>query len=141
MSNNIAVITQEEFEPEILPNPNLTMAIPHLANLTVAKLQEKKMHQGTLWGMDPPLSLTPEPTTYKVDEYKRGSSTVAGHYRKIGAKAKGKRKKAKNIKSKKKAGKQEHCAFLEVPDDCKESVQLANSLHIQEMQDLFNSFK
>ena len=141
MSNNIAVITQEEFEPANLPNPNLTMAIPHLANLTVAKLPEKKMHQGTLWGMDPPLSLTPEPTTCKVDEYKRGSKTVSGYERKIAAKAKGKMTKSKNIKSKNKGRKHEHCAFLEVPDDCKESVQLAHSLHIQEMQDLFDSFK
>ena len=139
-SNNIAVITQEEFETEILPNPNLTMAIPYLGKFSVAKLPEKKMYQGTLWGM-PPLPPASKPTTYKVDEYKRGSKTVSGYERQITAKAKGKRTKTKSIKSKKKAGKSEHCVYLEVPDDCKESVQLAHTLHIQEMKNLFNSFK
>jgi hypothetical protein len=33
MSNNIAVITHDEFAPKFLPNPNLTMAIPSLATL------------------------------------------------------------------------------------------------------------
>jgi hypothetical protein len=31
MSNNIAVITQEDFEASLLPNPNLIIAIPYLA--------------------------------------------------------------------------------------------------------------
>jgi hypothetical protein len=46
------------------------------------------------------------------------------------------------IKSRKKAGKPKHSAALpKVKDDCKESVQLTNTLHIQELRDLVNSFK
>jgi hypothetical protein len=41
MSNNIAAINQEEFEPSLLPNPNLTMAIPSLANLLVAQFPKR----------------------------------------------------------------------------------------------------
>jgi hypothetical protein len=35
MPNNILVITLEEFEPAILPNPKLTIALPNLATLSV----------------------------------------------------------------------------------------------------------
>jgi hypothetical protein len=35
----------------------------------------------------------------------------------------------------------QHCAFPKVQDDCKESVQLARSLHIQELWDLVKGIK
>jgi hypothetical protein len=50
MPNNIAVITQEEFEPKFLPNPNLTMALPYLAPLLVPQFSENKLLQMNLWG-------------------------------------------------------------------------------------------
>jgi hypothetical protein len=53
MSNNIPVITQEEFEPEILSNPKLvTMAYPLFASLSVLSAQPppKQLLQMTLDG-------------------------------------------------------------------------------------------
>jgi hypothetical protein len=54
----------------------------------------------------------------------------------VKAKPNGNKKKSKTIKSKKKIGKPKHCAFPIVQDDCKESVQLTHSLHIQEQRDI-----
>jgi hypothetical protein len=45
MPTNIAVITQEEFEPKLLPKANPTMAIPFLDPLFVPKLPQKKFLQ------------------------------------------------------------------------------------------------
>ena len=128
MSNNIAVITQDDFEETIVPNQRVTMTIPNLAPMLVAKIPEKKMHQQGLWGRDV------KPTH---------AIKVKGHTRKIAGKQNGnnKRAKAKAIKNKKKNGGNEHSAITNVQEDCKESKQLAHSLHIQEMQNLFNTFK
>jgi hypothetical protein len=35
------LITQDEFEPEVLLNPNMTMAIPAFATLPVAQIPKK----------------------------------------------------------------------------------------------------
>ena len=121
MSNNFAVITQDDFEEAILPNPRLTMAIPNLAPMLVAKIPEKKMHQQGLWGR-----VAKAPPAVKLKEYNR----------KRAEKSNGSNKKAKTIKDKKKNG-----AIPNVQEDCKESKQLAHSLHIQELKNLFNSFK
>ncbi len=50
MSSNIAVITQDEFEETVLPNPSLTMAHPHEGPMMVAKIPEKNLIQKGLWG-------------------------------------------------------------------------------------------
>jgi hypothetical protein len=43
MSNNIPVTTQEEFEPNLLPNPKLTMDLPYFAPLLlVPQFAEQK---------------------------------------------------------------------------------------------------
>jgi hypothetical protein len=46
----IAVITQEEFEPKLLPNTNPTMALPFLDPLFVPQFPRKKLLQMKLWG-------------------------------------------------------------------------------------------
>jgi hypothetical protein len=43
MSKNIAVITQDEFESKLIPNANLTMAIPYLATLLVLPVSKKEV--------------------------------------------------------------------------------------------------
>jgi hypothetical protein len=51
MSNNIAVITQEESDTKLLPNPNLTMAVPYLVTLLVTQIPKNKLLlQMTMWG-------------------------------------------------------------------------------------------
>jgi hypothetical protein len=37
------LITQDDFEPNLLASPNLTIAIPALATLLVAQFPKKKM--------------------------------------------------------------------------------------------------
>jgi hypothetical protein len=63
---------------------------------------------------------------------------VHPHLRKINAKAHGSKKETKATKSKKKTGKPKHSAFHNGQDDCKESVQLAKTLHIQELMNIMN---
>jgi hypothetical protein len=144
MPTLVAVITQEEVEPTLLPNPNLTMAIPSLAAVTIPKIPKKKLLQRTMYfgKMNPPRMAAPDPKTKKIE--------VPGHYRRsfkvrphtrIVKDAEGKKKETKSPKSKKKYGKPNLSAFQKVKDDCKESVQLAHSLHIEEMKNLMNSFK
>jgi hypothetical protein len=59
MSTNIAVITQEESEPKLLPNANPTMALPFLDPLFVPQFPKKKLLQMKLWAKqdDAPLPL------------------------------------------------------------------------------------
>jgi hypothetical protein len=45
MPTMIAVITQEEFEPKILSNTNLTMALPLLHPFFVPQFPKKKLLQ------------------------------------------------------------------------------------------------
>jgi hypothetical protein len=139
MSNNIPVITQEEYEPKVLPKPKLTMALPNLAALSVPQLPKRKLLQMTLWGK----VITPatEPDFIQVQAHNHGSVQVEAHRHKITAKANGNKKRVKTIQSKKKTGQPKYSTFPKVPDDCKESVQLAHSLHFQEIKNLVNSFK
>jgi len=139
MSNNIAVITQEQIEPDLLPNPRLTMALPYLAPLLVPQLPGKKLIQRTLWGKVaiPPAT---EHDLVQVQSHYRGSTKVKAHKRTMTGRSHDKMKKGKTNKTKKKKGKPKHYDFSREPEDCKQSVQLAHSLHIEEMKSLFSSF-
>jgi hypothetical protein len=79
------LITQDEFEPELLLNPNLTMAIPAFATLPVAQIPKKKFKQLTImWNRVAPPS--PETKTIQVQCHNRGSTQVHSHIGKINAK-------------------------------------------------------
>jgi hypothetical protein len=132
MSNNITVITQEEFEPkELLPAVNLTMVIPHLATLSVPQFPKKKLLQMTMFGRVAPPS--PETKNTPVQGHNHSSTQVQFHLCKIKANSHGNKKDSKTIKSKKKIGKSKQSAFHKMQDDCKESVQLAKTLHIRDL--------
>jgi hypothetical protein len=81
MSNNIAGITQDEFEPNLLPNLNLTMAIPGLATLPVAQFPKKKWLQKTMSGKVAPPSH--ETQNIQVQGHNHGSTQVHSHLCKI----------------------------------------------------------
>ena len=141
MPTNIAVITHEEFAPKLLSKANLTMAIPFLDTLFVPKLPKKNFHQMKLWATqdDAP---APEPHFIQVLSHNRGSSKVQGYkYYTTPSKSQGPQKKCKVVKSKKKTGQFNHPGFPKAKDDCKETVQLAYSLHIQELRDLVKGSK
>jgi hypothetical protein len=141
MPTNIAVITQDEFEPKLLPQANLTMAIPFLDPLFVPKLPKKKFLQMKLWAKQDD---APAPDTHfiQVLSHNRGSSKVPGYkYYPTPSKSQGPQKKYKVIKSKKKTGQFNHPGFPKAKDECKETVQLAYSLHIQELRDLVKGSK
>jgi hypothetical protein len=140
MSSNIAVITQDEFEETVLPNPSLTMAHPHEGPMMVAKIPEKKLIQKGLWGRV--AKKKPKTTTtIDVEAHTRGSHQVEAHKRKVTTNSNGNKKNSKSIKAKKGKGTTKHSVFPKVQNDCRESVQLARSLHIQELRDLVNRFK
>jgi hypothetical protein len=84
--------------------------------------------------------LSPETKTIQVQGHNRGSTQVHP-LRKINARAYGNKKETKDTKFKKKTGKPKHFAFHNGQDDCKESVQLAKTLHIQELRNLMNRNK
>jgi hypothetical protein len=86
---------------------------------------------------------SPETKTIQIQGPNRGSTQVHSHLCKINAKAHGNKKETKATKSKKKTGKPKHSAFHKNhgQDDCKESVQLAKTLHIQELRNLMNRNK
>jgi hypothetical protein len=120
LSNNIPVITQEEFETKLLPQPKLAMALPLLASsLSVTSVQHppKKLLQMTL---------------------------VSSKFRATNAKLLVPnpipKNRFKTIKSKKKTGPKMSANPNKVPNDCKDSVQLAHYLHVQELKNLFNSY-
>jgi hypothetical protein len=132
------LITQDEFEAALLLNCNLTMAIPAFATLPVAQIPKKKFKQKLTMkdGVAPP---SPKTKTIQVQGHNRGSTQVHSHLCRINAKAHGNKRETKATKSKKKTGKPKHSAFHNGQDDCKESVQLAKSLHIQKLRNLTNS--
>jgi hypothetical protein len=137
MSNNIAVITQTQIDPEDDPITEPTMALPHWAAVLDTKFPKKKLIQGTLkWGNVAVATPSPEHDLVEVESHYRGSTKVQAHKRKINIKSDGNKKKGKTKKSK-----QNTEAIPKVTEECKESVQLAHSLHIQEMKSLINSFK
>ena len=91
----------------------------------------KNLHQTTLDGM--------VTSKNELASLPMKSFPVKIHWRKY--KNAGPSKKSSNKASKSKKKKYfKSSSTLAVADDCKESLQLAHSLHIQEMKDLFNSF-
>jgi hypothetical protein len=141
MPTNIAVITQEELDPKILPKTYPTMAIPFLDPLFVPKLPTKKFLQTKLWAKqdDAP---SPEPPFIQVVSHNRGFFKVQGYkYSTTPSKSQGTKRKYKVLKSKKKNGIVNPPSFPKAKDDCKETVQLAYSLHIQELRDLVKGSK
>jgi hypothetical protein len=107
MSNNIAVITQEDFQPKLLPNSNPTMVIPsHLWLLywfPSSFLLKKKLVQMTLCGRDD--TPAPEPNFIQIPSHNGGSPKVQAYkYYTTPATSHGNKKRAKTIKSKKKTG-------------------------------------
>jgi hypothetical protein len=128
------LITQDEFEHRLLVNPNLTMAIPAFATLPVDKFPKKKWIQKTMRNRVAPPS--PETKTIQVQGHNCRSTQVNSHLCKINAKVHGNKKETKSTKSKKKTGKLKHSAFHNGQDDCKESIQLAKTLHIQDLRNL-----
>ncbi len=137
--NMPTLITQDEFEESLLPNPRLTMTLtPYLAPLVIP-LQvpsKKKLNQIGLWGKN--VVPAPNPDFIQVGAHNRGDTKVEAHKRKITVRAKGNNKDTNATKSKKKTGKAKHSAFHNGQNDCMESVKLARTLHIQE---LFNLVK
>ena len=85
-------------------------------------------------GHDTPV---PESDFIQVLTHIRGSSKVQGYkYYTTPAKPHGNKKKGRVIKSNKKTGQAKYPGFPKAKDDCNETVQLAYSLHIQELRDL-----
>jgi hypothetical protein len=84
---------------------------------------------------------SPETKTIQVWGHNRGSTQVHSHLRKINAKAHRNKKETMATKSNKQTGKPKHSAFHNGQDDCKASVQLAKTLHIQELRNLMNRNK
>jgi hypothetical protein len=128
--NMATIITQDEFEPELLHNPNLTMAIPKFAAIPVAKIPTKVFKQMIIRNdlkVAPPVT---KQKSIKVQGHNRGSTKVKSHLR----------NNSKMTKTKMK-GRQGSSDYAKVKDDCKESVELAHTLHSQYIKDLFNSFK
>jgi hypothetical protein len=81
---------------------------------------------------------SPQTKTIHVQGHNHRSSQVHSHICKINTKAHVNKKETKATKSKKKTGKPKHSAFHNGQDECKESVQLAKALHIQELRNLMN---
>jgi len=135
----IAVIIREESEPKLLPNANPTMALPFLAPFLVPQVHKKKLLQMKLWAKDD--SPAPELNFIQVPSHIRGSSSVRDHRRyTTPAKSYRGKKKDKAFTPKKKTGQAKYFGFLKAKADCKETVQLATSLHIEYLKDLVNSF-
>ena len=139
MPTMIAVITQEDSEPKILTNANPTMALPILDHVFVPQFPRKKLLQMKLWAEDD--APAPELEFIQVPSHSCGSSSVWDHRRyTTPAKSYGNKKKDKAIKSKSKTGQAKHSGFLKAKADCNETVQLANTLHIEYLKDLVTSF-
>jgi cell division septation protein DedD len=140
MPTMIAVITQEESEQKLLPPANLTMALPFSGTVLVPQTSQKKFVQKTLWAKNDDAP-APEPDFIQVARHNRGSSSVRDHRRYTApSKFHGNKKKDKAIKSKKKTGQAKLSWLLKAKADCPETLQLANTLHIEYMQGLVNSF-
>jgi hypothetical protein len=126
--NMPTLITQDEFEETILPNPRLTMALPYLAPMVIPlQVPKNKVIQIGLWGRA--VVPAPGPPPIQVGEHTRGGRKVEAHKRKVAV-------KSKATKSKKKTGKAKHSAFHNGQNDCKESVNLARTLYFQELRNL-----
>ncbi len=127
--------TQEE-------NDNPTMALPVWESILVPQIPKKFIQSKFSFTKTEDAAPVPEPDFIQVPDHTRGSNKVKG-YKKYTtpAKSHGNKKKDKAIKSKKKTGQAKHPGFPKAKADCKETVQLANTLHIiQYLKDLVNSF-
>jgi hypothetical protein len=91
------------------------------------QVPKKKVKQIGLWGRA--VVPAPGPPPIQVGEHTRGGKKVEAHKRKVAV-------KSKTPKSKKKTGKAKHSAFHNGQNDCKESVNLARTLYIQELRNL-----
>jgi hypothetical protein len=143
MPTTIAVVTQEESEPNLLPNANRTSkTLPFLDPLFVPQFPKKKLLQMKLWAKKKDDAPAPEPNFIQVPSCNRGSSSSIRDHRRYTtpAKSHGNKKKDKAIKSKKKTGQAKHPSFPKAKADCKETVQLANTLPIQYLKYLVNTF-
>ena len=140
MPTMVAVITQEDSEPEVVPNANPTMALPLLNPVVIHQVPKKKLFQMTLFAKknDEP---APDPDFIEVAGHKRGSSSVCNHRRyTTSVKSRGTNETGKKTtKSKKRPGPAKHTGYLKDKDDCKETLQLAYTLHIQFLKDLVHS--
>jgi hypothetical protein len=76
------LITQDEFETEVLLNPNLTMAIPAFATLPVAQIPKKRWIQQDLWNREVALP-SPETKTIQVQGHNCGTTQVHSHLHNI----------------------------------------------------------
>ena len=129
------LITQDESEENLLPIPRLTMVLPFLAPVAIPlQIPERKVNQIGLWGRD--VVSAPKPGLIPVGAHFRGNTKVDAHFRKITVKSKGNNKDTKATKSKMKIAKGKHSFFHNCQNDCKESVKLAKTLHIQELMNL-----
>jgi uncharacterized protein YxeA len=131
MSYNIAVITQEEIEPEVGRHLTLTMPPPGLAPASIPKLAEKKLQQKGIFGKEAIEGV-------KVQAHMHGSKLVNAYERKLTSN----NNKGKTVNPKKKAAKQpKHAAYPKVQDDWKKSVELARELDRQYKIDYFEALR
>jgi hypothetical protein len=90
-TNILAVITQEEFEPKLLPNnANPTMALQFLAPLLVPQFPENKTTQRTLFGRAAP----PTHETVPVKDHFCGFIQVQFHMCRVKVKPNGETRKS-----------------------------------------------
>jgi hypothetical protein len=136
MSNNLAVITQDEFEPNILPNSNLTMA--SLPMITKKKFVQRAFYFGK---RTHPKMAAPTKATRKirVPQHKRGCSQISGHTRTVKDQKDGNKKEGKSRKIQKKKPDAKKNAFAK--EDCKESVRLAKQIDIEQRWEYVKKFK
>ena len=151
MSNLIPVITQEEYViPPIYHPSNLTMvnpiSIPTLpiinstlttnATVTLPLKSSKNLLQPSIQDIFPSkndFASIPPANSFHVSAHWR-------KYKNTAASKKSTKKSTKKASQSKKKRALKSPPPTAVADDCKESVQLAHSLHIQEIKDLVNSF-
>ena len=126
--------TQEE-------NDNPTMAHPVLETYLDPQIPKKFLQRKLTFEKTEVAAPVPEPDFIIVPDHMRGNTKVQGYKKYITpAKSHGNKKKDKAIKSKKKTGQAKHPSFPKAKADCKETLQLANTLRIQYLKDLVNSF-
>ena len=134
MSYNVPMVTQDEIVEKSRPIEAATMATPSLAAALDPKRAEKKMVQTDFWGQ----KLEVKPTKFSsVKSYvTKAGKTVKKHVGITEDNSHGKKKKAKTVKSNKTGKQAKHCVYPKDPKDDKNSVQLATSLHIQELRNM-----
>ena len=137
MNDNLPVITREEDEKETKTNWRATMAPPDMETTTQRnQLPKKKWVQKGLWGKHVEGNTTKETKTCKVKDYvKKDNTPVKGHDRNIRANPSAE-KRVKTKRSNKTGKRAKHCVYPKDPKDDKNSVQLATSLHIQELRNM-----